>query len=76
MNVFGERQHPENLFLCVLKIFTTEKVFIHSDKSKKIAGSRHYIHAEDVADGTFFDENLNKLKNTQTLEELNVQSLT
>ena len=67
MNVFGERQHPEKFIpMCVKNIHDGKKVFIHSDKSKKIAGSRHYIHAEDVADGTFFlIKNLNKLKNTQ-----------
>ena len=27
---------------------------IHSDKTKTIAGSRHYIHATDVADGCIF----------------------
>ena len=51
--------------MCVKNIKDGKKVFIHSDKSKKIAGSRHYIHAEDVADGTFLIKNLNKLKNTQ-----------
>ena len=67
MNVFGERQHPEKFIpMCIKNIHDGKKVFIHSDKSKKIAGSRHYIHAEDVADGTFFlIKNLNKLKNTQ-----------
>ena len=55
MNVFGERQHPEKFIpLCIKNIKEDKKVFIHSDSSKKIPGSRHYIHAADVADGTFF----------------------
>ena len=64
MNVFGERQHPEKFIpLCIKNIKEDKKVFIHSDSSKKIPGSRHYIHAADVADGTFFlIKNYEKLK--------------
>ena len=67
MNVFGERQHPEKFIpMCIKNIYDEKKVFIHSDKSKKIPGSRHYIHAADVADGTFFlIKNLKKLRNVQ-----------
>ena len=67
MNVFGERQHPEKFIpMCIKNIYDGKKVFIHSDKSKKIPGSRHYIHAADVADGTFFlIKNLKKLRNVQ-----------
>ena len=55
MNVFGERQHPEKFIpMCIKKIRDGETVTIHSDKSKKIAGSRHYIHAEDVAEAIYF----------------------
>ena len=55
MNVFGERQHPEKFIpMCVQKIRDGEKVEIHSDSTKKIPGSRHYIHAGDVADGCLF----------------------
>ncbi len=55
MNVFGERQHPEKFIpMCIKKIRDGEIVTIHSDKSKKIPGSRHYIHAEDVADAIYF----------------------
>ena len=51
MNVFGERQHPEKFIpMCIKKIRDNEVVTIHSDKTKKIPGSRHYIHAEDVAE--------------------------
>lgn len=55
MNVFGERQHPEKFIpMCIKKIRDGESVTIHSDKSKKIPGSRHYIHAEDVAEAIFY----------------------
>ena len=55
MNVFGERQHPEKFIpMCIKKIRDGETVTIHSDKSKKNAGSRHYIHAEDVAEAIYF----------------------
>ena len=55
MNVFGERQHPEKFIpMCIKKIRDGELVTIHSDKTKKIPGSRHYIHAEDVAEAIYF----------------------
>ncbi len=55
MNVFGERQHPEKFIpMCIKKIRDQETVTIHSDKTKKIPGSRHYIHAEDVAEAIYF----------------------
>ena len=55
MNVFGERQHPEKFIpMCIKKIRDGEQITIHSDKSKTIPGSRHYIHAEDVAEAIYF----------------------
>ena len=55
MNVFGERQHPEKFIpMCIKRIKDSEIVTIHSDKSKKIPGSRHYIHAEDVSEAIHF----------------------
>jgi dTDP-glucose 4,6-dehydratase len=55
MNVFGERQHPEKYIPMVIrKARDGEKVTIHSDATKTIPGSRHYIHAKDVADGLLF----------------------
>ena len=55
MNVFGERQHPEKYIpMCIKKIRDGEIVTIHSDSKKKIPGSRHYIHAEDVASAIYF----------------------
>jgi len=55
MNVFGERQHPEKFIpMCIRKARDGETVTIHSDPTKTIPGSRHYIHAEDVADAVLF----------------------
>jgi len=59
MNVFGERQHPEKFIpMTIQRVRDAEKVFIHSNKEKTKAGSRHYIHAQDVADGLMFILNL------------------
>jgi len=55
MNVFGERQHPEKFIpLCINKILKGETIFIHGNDKKNKAGSRHYIHAKDVADSLIF----------------------
>ena len=59
MNVFGERQHPEKFIpMTIQRVRDSEKVFIHSNEDKTKAGSRHYIHAKDVADGLMFILNL------------------
>jgi dTDP-glucose 4,6-dehydratase len=51
MNVFGERQHPEKYIpMCIRKVNDGDTITIHSDSSRTIPGSRHYIHAMDVAD--------------------------
>jgi len=55
MNVFGQRQHPEKYIpMCIKRIRDGETITIHSDPTKTIPGSRHYIHAEDVADALLF----------------------
>lgn len=66
MNVFGERQHPEKFIPMVIqKARDGEVVTVHSDPTKTFAGSRHYIHAKDVADGLMFIlENLQDYKHT------------
>ena len=52
MNVFGERQHPEKFIpMTIQRVRDQQKVLIHANKEKTLAGSRHYIHAQDVADG-------------------------
>ena len=55
MNVFGERQHPEKFIpMCIRRIRDGEVVTIHSDKTRTIPGSRHYIHAQDVSSAILF----------------------
>lgn len=55
MNVFGERQHPEKYIpMCIKKARDGEKVTVHSNRELTKAGSRHYIHALDVADALYF----------------------
>ncbi len=55
MNVFGQRQHPEKFIpMCIKRARDGEAITIHSDVTKEIPGSRHYIHAEDVADALLF----------------------
>lgn len=51
MNVFGERQHVEKFVPKVIHAaLNGEKIFIHSDYTKTIPGSRMWIHARNVAD--------------------------
>jgi dTDP-glucose 4,6-dehydratase len=58
MNIFGPRQHPEKFIpMCISKVRSGEKVFIHSDETRTIPGSRYYIHVEDVADAVWFITN-------------------
>lgn len=55
MNIFGERQHREKFIPLVIKrTMAQEKIFIHADASKKIPGSRFWIHARNVADAVMF----------------------
>lgn len=69
MNVFGQRQHPEKFIpLCIRRARDGETITIHSDETKTIPGSRHYIHAEDVADATLF---LLRNEHTLNVEENN-----
>lgn len=66
MNAFGERQHPEKYIpMCIKRIRDNQKVLVHSNAEKTEAGSRHYIHARDVADALMFLYNydLKKLPN-------------
>lgn len=65
MNVFGERQHPEKYIpMCIKRARDGEKITIHSDHTRTVAGSRHYIHAEDVADAVHFllDKDIKELE--------------
>lgn len=55
MNVIGERQHPEKMVpMCIAKVDRGDKVTIHANASRTKAGSRFYIHAQDVADAMMF----------------------
>jgi dTDP-glucose 4,6-dehydratase len=55
MNVFGERQHPEKFIPSTIqKVRDGDTVVIHADPSRTVAGSRMYIHAQDVAEGLMF----------------------
>ena len=55
MNVFGERQNPEKYIPMVIKkVRDGETVTVHANAEKTKAGSRHYIHAEDVANALLF----------------------
>ena len=69
MNVFGERQNPEKYIpLVIKKVRDNEKVTVHANSEKTVAGSRHYIHAEDVADALMFlfNYNIESLKQDST----------
>ena len=55
MNVFGERQNPEKYIPMVIKkVRDDELVSVHANSEKTVAGSRHYIHAEDVSNALLF----------------------
>ena len=69
MNVFGERQNPEKYIPMVIKrVRDNETVTVHANKEKNIAGSRHYIHAEDVAEALLFlyDYDISQIKPDET----------
>lgn len=55
MNVFGERQHQEKFIPRVIRaVLNGDEVIIHSDATKTIPGSRHWIHARNVSDAILF----------------------
>lgn len=65
MNVFGERQHPEKFIPATIqKARDDETVIIHADPTRTQAGSRMYIHAQDVAEGLMFILGLGDYKHT------------
>ena len=69
MNVFGERQNPEKYIPMVIKkVRDQETVTVHANSEKTVAGSRHYIHAEDVAEALLFlyDYDISVLKPDST----------
>ena len=63
MNVFGERQSPEKFIpMCIRKIRQEQSITIHANPTKTKAGSRHYIHARDVASALLFLLNRHTVK--------------
>jgi len=50
MNIFGERQNSEKFIpLLISRVLKGETVYIHADRSRKLAGKRHYIHARNIS---------------------------
>jgi dTDP-glucose 4,6-dehydratase len=69
MNVFGERQNPEKYIPMVIKkVRDNEIVTVHANPEQTVAGSRHYIHAEDVAEALLFlySYNVSSMKADET----------
>jgi dTDP-glucose 4,6-dehydratase len=55
MNAFGERQHPEKFIPSTIKkVMNGDKVIVHSNPSRTIAGSRFYIHCRNIASAVLF----------------------
>lgn len=55
MNVFGYRQQKINVVpLFIDKIDRGEEIIIHSNPERTEAGSRFYIHGDDVAEALYF----------------------
>jgi dTDP-glucose 4,6-dehydratase len=55
MNVFGLRQHPEKFIPMIIKrVRDQEMIHVHANSDCTKAGSRHYIHASDVASAVLF----------------------
>ena len=76
MNVFGERQNPEKYIPMVIKkVRDNELVTVHANSEKTQAGSRHYIHAEDVADALLFLFKYNFSLLRRIIQVLNVKNL-
>lgn len=68
MNIFGERQHSEKFIPKVVKkVLSGEKILIHSDATKKIPGSRYWIHARNVAAAIMF-----LLESSSTQDKYNI----
>jgi len=67
MNIFGERQHPEKFIpICIRKILNGEIIQIHASADLKESGTRHYLHARNIAQAIQFilektDEKLDKV---------------
>ena len=66
MNIIGERQHPEKFVpMCIKKILNDEVIQIHANAELTKSGTRHYLHARNIAKALEFillktNEQLNK----------------
>lgn len=66
MNIIGERQHPEKFVpICIRKILNDEVIQIHANADLTKSGTRHYLHARNIAQALQFilektDEKLDK----------------
>ena len=50
MNIFGERQNPEKFIpLIIKKVLNGDKLYIHANRSRTMAGKRSYIHARNIS---------------------------
>jgi len=67
MNIIGERQHPEKFVpICIRKILNDEVIQIHANEDLTKSGTRHYLHARNIAQALEFiisntNENLDKI---------------
>lgn len=78
MNVFGPTQHPEKFIpSTVAKILKGETVIIHANEDKTKAGSRFYIHCDNVAKAVDFVLQNGKLQEKYNIVgEIEVDNLT
>jgi dTDP-glucose 4,6-dehydratase len=62
MNIIGERQHPEKFVpICIRKILNDEVIQIHANEDLTKSGTRHYLHARNIAQAMqFILENTNE----------------
>lgn len=68
MNAFGPTQHIEKYIpMCIDKIKKGESITVHASPDKTKAGSRFYIHIDDIAEGVEF-----VLNNGQTQDKYNI----
>ena len=55
MNIIGERQHPEKFVpICIRKILNDEVIQIHANADLTKSGTRHYLHARNIAQALHF----------------------
>jgi len=55
MNIFGERQSPEKFIpLIINKVLKGDLLKIHANKDRTKAGTRHYLHARNIAAATLW----------------------